>query len=102
MMDLWKHQKDAIAAAKNKDSFGLLFDAGTGKTRTAIEIYLAKVRLEGRALRTLILCPQVVMQNWRDEFKKYSDIYINDIILLRGAGVKRYEDMMAAAGTFNG
>lgn len=94
MSDLWKHQQEAIDRAANLDSFGLLFDAGTGKTRTAIEIYRGKCRDNGRLLRTLILCPQVVMQNWKNELKKYSNIEPKNVILLKGSGNDRYDLIM--------
>ena len=83
MSELWQHQGQAIDRAKDLDAFGLLFDAGTGKTRTAIEIYRGKCVEHKRLLKTLILCPQVVINNWRAELLKYSKILSQDIVLLK-------------------
>ncbi len=94
---LWEHQKITIEAAKNKNSFALLHDAGVGKTRTMIEIYRQKCANNGRLLRTLILCPQVVLGNWRNEIIKYSKIEDKDIVILKGSGHDRYDLLMSNA-----
>ena len=94
---LWDWQKEAIARAEPLDAFGLLCDPGVGKTRTQIEIMQAKYKKAGRVLRTLIVCPQVVMQNWRAELLKYSDIDREDIVILKGTGAQRRELLMKAA-----
>lgn len=95
---LWEHQKITIEAAKNKNSFALLHDAGVGKTRTMIDIYRQKCANNGRLLRTLIVCPQVVLGNWRNELLKYSKIEDKDIVILKGSGHDRYDLVMEAAG----
>lgn len=85
----WNHQRETINLAKDKKAFALFHDAGTGKTRTMIEIYRQKCANKGRLLRTLILCPQVVMGNWKNEILKYSRIDKDEIILLKGTGKER-------------
>lgn len=65
-MELWSHQKEALAKAK--DRFALFFDMGTGKTRTAIELYNAKKYKEGK---TIIVAPLNVCSNWESELDKY-------------------------------
>ncbi len=98
MNELWKHQREAIERAKNLNHFGLFFEAGTGKTRTVIDIIRQKFANNGRLLRTLVLAPQVVMSNWRNEILKYSKIQDQDIILLKGSGNERHDAIIKAAG----
>ncbi len=94
---LWSHQKEAIRRAKARNYFGLFFDPGTGKTRTALEILLEKYTKRNRqVLPTLILCPPVVIQNWKNEFCKYTDIPDHKIVMLTGSGKERLRDFMEA------
>lgn len=87
--ELWAHQKEAIARAKNLPYYALHFEAGTGKTRTAIEIIKERINRERRILRTLIFCPDIVIQNWREEWFKFSNIDKKDVIALTGSGAQR-------------
>jgi len=68
-------------------------EAGTGKTCTVIQIIREKCQAERRLLRSLILCPQVVIGNWVNELKKFSQI--TQITPLVGPGSKRVSDFMA-------
>lgn len=86
---LWEHQKIAIAKAAEIGRYGFLFEPGTGKTRTAIETLRALYTKEGRILRTLILAPPIVLENWKQEFKKFSVIDQKKIIILSGSETKR-------------
>lgn len=95
---LWKHQADAIERAKSLDHFGLFFEAGTGKTRTAIDIIRHKCAGEKRLLRTLIICPQVVMNNWKTEILKFSKISSADVHVLKGTGKQRLKTIVDSAG----
>lgn len=65
----------------------MFFEVGTGKTRTAVEILRQKCAREGRLLRTLILCPPIVVKNWKREFGIYSKI--KDVFPLTGPGKYR-------------
>lgn len=85
----WAHQLEAIERSKTLKSFGLFFEMGTGKTGTAINILRHKCNANKRILKTLILCPPVVVENWKNEFKIHSDVPEKDIILLQGPGSKR-------------
>lgn len=89
MQDLWQHQKEGVARATPLPAFGFFFEAGTGKTRTTIEVFRQKCATNGRLLKTLILAPQVVLQNWRNEILKFSKIGDQDIVVLRGTGQQR-------------
>jgi len=94
---LWNHQKQAIEFAKNKKEVALLFDVGTGKTRTAIEILIEWYSQYGDLQKTLIFCPPIVVQNWKNEFLKYSDIPGSEICLVQGKMKDRSEIIKSTA-----
>jgi superfamily II DNA or RNA helicase len=58
---LWAHQQYAFDKYKNRESFGLLFPTGTGKTLTACRIAEAKDR------PVLIIAPNALCKQWADE-----------------------------------
>jgi SNF2 family DNA or RNA helicase len=70
----WGHQLEAINRATSQRDFAFLMDMGTGKTATTINVLRHKYAEHKRVLRTLILCPVVVVENWRREFKTHSKI----------------------------
>lgn len=87
---LWAHQKEAIERARDRQTFGLFFDTGTGKSSTAINILREQMNSYSRFFRTIIFCPQIVVSNWRDEFEKHSKIERARICLLgSGSAIKR-------------
>lgn len=103
MSEMWAHQREALERAIDLDEFGLFFEAGTGKTRTTIEILRRKYAAEGRVLRTLILGPQVVVENWRREILKFSKITRDQVHTLTGTGMNRlrtFNDNRAKAFIF--
>lgn len=67
MLKLWNHQKYAIDKYKGRKFFGLLFDMGLGKTLTAIKLAEEKER------PVLIIAPNVLCQQWKDEIDKYKE-----------------------------
>ena len=91
MTELWMHQKAAIDRFKDKPWAGLLFDAGVGKTRTAIELLRHRYTEAKTILPTLILCPPVVIENWRQEILKFSKIPPTRVHKLVGTGKQRTE-----------
>lgn len=101
MTELWAHQKEAIARAKNLPYYALHFEAGTGKTRTAIEIMRERINREKCIPRTLIFCPPIVIQNWREEWFKYSKIDKKDVIALTGTGAQRLKTFVQNAFSEN-
>jgi SWI/SNF-related matrix-associated actin-dependent regulator of chromatin subfamily A-like protein 1 len=86
----WEHQKKSIEIAINKRDFAFLFEAGTGKTGALINVLRYRFAVEKRVMRTLILCPVVVVENWKNEFKKHSKCEKN-VVLLKGSAKKRIE-----------
>jgi len=88
---LWEHQREGIDRALKSYCFGFFFEAGTGKTRTVIEVLRHRYTDAGRILKTIILAPQVVCPNWKAEFAKFSKIPQDKILLLTGSGKERLE-----------
>ncbi len=96
LIPLWAHQREAVERAKNLDEFALFFQVGTGKTATCINILRHKYAQNKRLLRTLILCPPIVIHNWQNEIKMHSKIKEWDIIPL----VKSQKERCLAMKTF--
>lgn len=86
---LWKHQKEASDIAKSRDYYAFLFEVGTGKTCAAITTLRYKYAENKRLLPTLILCPIIVMENWKREILANSKIKPLQIITPQGPGKKR-------------
>lgn len=87
---LWQHQKEAIDRFAERNSLGLFFEQGTGKTRTAIECYISKCRAHKKILRALIICPVSVVENWRREIVRYAPKVIADqVVVMDGSEVHR-------------
>lgn len=89
----WQHQLQAIDRASKTDEFALFFEMGCGKTSTAINILRDKYFSKKRLLRTLILCPPIVIDNWKKEFLAHSAIQSHDIIPLTKAQKVRCEHL---------
>lgn len=107
MKELWKHQLDGISFALELDQLygtyanpdvGYFYEQGTGKTRTLIEVLRRRYAHEGRLKKTLILCPVIVCENWKREFGEYSKIDFKDIVVLKGPGKKRVQDLLKSVG----
>lgn len=100
MTDLWNHQKKgiALATAPGVDNFAYLFEQGTGKTRTMIETMRIIFSRNRRIMKTVIFCPKIVCDNWKDEIKKYSKIDPKDVLVCLGASVKRVAKLKKELG----
>lgn len=99
LIEPWNHQKDAIARAAELDEFALFFEMGAGKTMTAINILRHKYLKHRRPLRTLILCPLIVTDNWKREWLAHSKLDPKKIEVLTGPGVKRAEKLSRTHAT---
>lgn len=73
----YKHQQDLIDRFKESNYAALFLDPGVGKTLTSINLWREACKNEGRILRALILCPPIVLQNWKNEFELCSKIDMN-------------------------
>jgi SNF2 family DNA or RNA helicase len=89
---LWAHQEEAIRRAKFHNNFALFFEAGTGKTRTALHILEDKYLKYGGVQKTLIFAPPVVLSNWAREIRKFTKIPPSDVCILTGHGQKRLDE----------
>ncbi len=86
---LWDHQKEALEKAKDKECYALLFDCGTGKTLCSIQIVRHKFKVHKQILPTLILAPVIVLENWREEWQKFSNVPDERVLILNGPVKKR-------------
>lgn len=87
--DLWKHQLDALKIAGGKKDFALFFEPGCGKTLTAITLARFKMFMQRRALKTLVLCPPIVIKNWKSEWLEASKFKHDEVLCLLGTGANR-------------
>lgn len=85
----WAHQLQAIERAKTANCFALFFEMGAGKTSTTVNILRHVFNSEKRVLRTLTLCPVIVVENWRKEWLMHSKMDPKKIVLLQGSQVQR-------------
>ena len=69
----WTHQALAIATYKAFSWFALLFDCGTGKTRTFIGVVEAKEDERGEELPVIVICPKNIIRQWKDAIETHSD-----------------------------
>lgn len=79
--NLWQHQQNAIARAKNK--FALFFDPGCGKSRTALELFNASEHITA-----IIFAPLNVCRNWQNEIKLYSKVKDSVVVAGQSRGKK--------------
>lgn len=72
----WSHQKKDVDRihAEHIKNFALFYDMGAGKTKTAIDICRSIYIRHDRILKTLIICPIAVVENWKREFAVHSSV----------------------------
>lgn len=70
----WEHQTEGVTRALAQRDFAFFFEQGTGKTAATINTLRNLFAGYKRPLRTLILSPVVVCENWRREFQEHSKI----------------------------
>lgn len=87
----WAHQEKAINMACALPDFAFLFEQGAGKTGATINTLRYRFACVGRVMRTLILCPIVVCDNWKDEFKLHSRVG-DKVHVLTGSGASRVKE----------
>ncbi len=98
MRPLWDHQVQAVRKAETCKDMFLAMEMGTGKSRTTIEILRRRYAQKGKLLKTLIICPVIVCDNWKREWAMYSKVNPNDVIVLTTAGKRRVQDFLRAVG----
>ena len=85
----WKHQLETIDVADQKRDFALFFEPGTGKSLTAILLSRRKMWLKKTPMRVLVLCPPIVLKNWKDEWLMASKFTEEEIQYTKGSGKER-------------
>ena len=85
----WDHQLKGIARAEEIPDLALLYEMGTGKTGTMVNIIRRHFAKAARVKRVLILGPVITIKNWQREFKMHSKIKESDVIALSGPGKRR-------------
>lgn len=85
----WAHQLVAQQKAETQECYAFFFEPGCGKTGTTINTLRSIYNQNKRQHRTLILCPPIVIKNWKEEFGLHSKIEPSTIHPLFGEGVKR-------------
>ena len=95
---LMKHQDEAIFKAQFEKDLFLAWDMGTGKSCATIQVLRQKYGDSGRLMKTLILAPKVVLDNWKNEFKMFSKVPGNYIHILTGPVKKRAEFFKTMGG----
>lgn len=69
----FKHQLEALRRATQQGHIGLLWEPGTGKTKTMVD-WTCILHMKGRATRVLIVCPLSVTGVWEDEYELHAPI----------------------------
>lgn len=100
---LWKHQIATInMALDGRNELAIFHEAGTGKTRTIIEILRGLTARHGR-LKTLIICPQIVQNQWRKQLLEYNNSLTDrDILVLTKSEKNRCLDFTKFVSTASG
>ena len=86
---MWKHQTEGVLKAIKQDSFAFFFEAGTGKTLTALNTYRLRCWNDNKRLRLLILCPLSVVQNWASEIDKFTNEPESKVLPLDAGSVSK-------------
>jgi len=74
LVSLWQHQLKATELALKQRDFGLLFEMGTGKTLSVINILRHRFAQYKKILRTLIISPPITLENWKREWERGSKV----------------------------
>jgi len=89
----WEHQLTAINNTIDLPEYAFFFEVGAGKTLACVNALRVKYMQERRLMRTLILGPPIILENWKREIIANSNIPPKDIVVLYGTGKKRIEAM---------
>lgn len=89
----WAHQLKAINNTIDLPEYSFFFEVGAGKTLACVNSLRVKYMQERRLMRTLIVGPPIILENWKREIIANSNITPKDIVVLYGTGKKRIEMM---------
>lgn len=96
---LWNHQAKVV---DDPEIVGLFWDPGTGKTLTTIMKLRKLFNEQRRVVPTLILAPVIVLNNWKNEWLKFSKIDPERVLVLSGPTKKRIKLLEDAIEKYGG
>mgnify|MGYP003145850504 FL=1 len=86
----FQHQLDALSASWNKEVWALFMEMGTGKTKVCID-NIAILFDKGKINAALIIVPNGIKRNWRNELKIHLSDHINYRVAIWSASPKKEE-----------
>jgi len=89
--DLFPGQVEIVDRYKSESSMANLSDMGTGKTPMTICTIKDKWLQAGGIVDTIIFCPVIVLENWKDEFLAWTKLDKKHIGVVRGTAKKRLQ-----------
>ena len=87
--NLYPFQKKIYERCKDLDNFAFFMDMGVGKTPTTICVIKYKWALNGAVMKTIIFCPIIVLDNWKNEFLAWTKLNAKHIGVVKGTFKKR-------------
>jgi len=87
----WGHQRALVENATRVGEYGMFAEMGTGKSYATINCMRWWYKQNKRVLRTLILTPPIVIEQFRRQIGQYSKIHPRRVVPLVGTGKKRAE-----------
>lgn len=91
--EILDHQRAGVSFLYHRRAALLADDMGLGKTMQAI-IAAEALRIEGRALGLLVLCPVSLVGNWRKELKRW-DTGFSEVTIVPYSQLKLLKDICA-------
>ena len=86
----FQHQLDALSASWNKEVWALFMEMGTGKTKVCID-NIAILFDKGKINSALIIVPNGIKRNWRNELGIHLSDHINYRVAVWSASPKKEE-----------
>jgi SNF2 family DNA or RNA helicase len=86
------HQLEALQRCIAQDNYALLMDPGTGKSKVMIDDATCYF-LEGQCNAALVICPNSIKSNWKEEIEKHSSI-ATDIFVYDPSLKEKYTNWM--------
>ena len=86
----FQHQLDALKKSWNKEVWALFMEMGTGKTKVCID-NIAILFDKGKINSALIIVPNGIKRNWRNELKIHLTDHINYRVAIWSASPKKEE-----------
>ena len=86
------HQLEALLRCIPQDNYALLMDPGTGKSKVMIDDATCYF-LDGHCNAALVVCPNSIKSNWKEEIEKHSSIGV-DIFVYSPTQKKQFGEWM--------